>query len=91
MFNYMVMVDMLIIECIYEFLLFVGSLLCSLKVVFDGKCVIYLQGKQFDYECLDLWEYNIVLGELCLLFDFDELLLGEEILLDEEKVCCEWM
>ena len=85
MLNHTVMADTLTIERIYESPSLAGSSPRSLKVAPDGKRVTYLQGKQSDYERLDLWEYNIASGESRLLFDSDELSSGEETLSDEEK------
>ncbi|MEC7468953.1 MAG: DPP IV N-terminal domain-containing protein, partial [Pseudomonadota bacterium] len=85
MLNHTVMADTLTIERIYESPSLAGSSTRSLKVAPDGKRVTYLQGKQSDYERLDLWEYNIASGESRLLFDSDELSSGEETLSDEEK------
>ncbi|WP_370167301.1 DPP IV N-terminal domain-containing protein [Marisediminitalea sp.] len=85
MLNHTVTADTLTIERIYESPSLAGSSPRSLKVAPDGKRVTYLQGKQSDYERLDLWEYNIASGESRLLFDSDELSSGEETLSDEEK------
>ncbi len=85
MLNHTVTADTLTIERIYESPSLAGSSPRSLKVAPDGKRVTYLQGKQSDYERLDLWEYNIASGESRLLFDSDELSSGEEPLSDEEK------
>ncbi len=85
MLNHTVMADTLTIERIYESPSLAGSSPRSLKVAPDGKRVTYLQGKQSDYERLDLWEYNIASGESRLLFDSDDLSSGEETLSDEEK------
>ena len=85
MLNHTVTADTLTIERIYESPSLAGSSPRSLKVAPDGKRVTYLQGKQSDYERLDLWEYNIASGESRLLFDSDDLSSGEETLSDEEK------
>ena len=85
MLNHTVMADTLTIERIYESPSLDGSSPRSLQVAPDGKRVTYLQGKQSDYERLDLWEYNIASGESRLLFDSDDLSSGEETLSDEEK------
>lgn len=42
-----------------------------------------------DYNCYDLWEYNLKDNKNCLLVDFVVLFFGLENLFDEEKVCCE--
>ncbi|GGF59287.1 peptidase S9 [Alteromonas lipolytica] len=77
--------EKLTIERIYESPSLDGSSPRNLQVAPDGKRVTFLQGKQSDYERLDLWEYNIASGTSRLLFDSDELSTGEEALSDEEK------
>ncbi|MDC8832274.1 S9 family peptidase [Alteromonas gilva] len=77
--------DTLTIERIYESPSLAGSSPRNLQVAPDGKRVTYLQGKQSDYEQLDLWEYNIASGQSRLLFDSDDLASGETELSDEEK------
>lgn len=77
--------EKLTIERIYESPSLDGSSPRNLQVAPDGKRVTFLQGKQSDYERLDLWEYNIASGTSRLLFDSDELSSGEETLSDEEK------
>lgn len=73
MFFIVLYVEMFIIECIFFFLLLDGNVFCVLKVLFDGECVIFLKGKVLDYECFDLWEYYIDSGEICMLFNFNDL------------------
>ncbi|MGS2719247.1 DPP IV N-terminal domain-containing protein [Paraglaciecola aestuariivivens] len=75
----------LTIERIFQSPALQGSTQRNLKVSPDGKRVTFLQGKQSDYERLDLWEYNIRTGKTQLLFDSDDLSSGPEILSDEEK------
>ena len=77
--------EKLTIERIYASPSLDGSSPRNLQVAPDGQRVTYLQGKQSDYERLDLWEYNIASGTSRLLFDSDDLSSGEETLSDEEK------
>lgn len=57
----------------------------GLKISPDGERVTFLKGKEDDYERYDLWEYHIASGKTQMLFDSDDLHLGEEVLSDEEK------
>lgn len=75
----------LTIERIYQSPALEGTSPRNLQVSPDGQRVTYLQGKQDDYERLDLWEYNIQSGENRLLFDSNDLSTGDENLSDEEK------
>jgi len=77
--------EKLTIERIYASPSLDGSSPRNLQVAPDGQRVTYLQGKQSDYERLDLWEYNIASGTSRLLFDSNDLSTGEEALSDEEK------
>ena len=57
----------------------------NLSISPDGERVTFLQGKQDDYERLDLWEYHIASGETRMLVNSDDLHQGDEQLSDEEK------
>lgn len=57
----------------------------GLKISPDGSRVTFLQGKESDYERLDLWQYDLATGETSLLYDADDLHQGAENLSDEEK------
>jgi dipeptidyl-peptidase-4 len=73
------------IERIFQSPSLQGAAQKKLKVSPDGKRVTFLQGKETDYERLDLWEYDIISGKTQLLFDSDDLSTGLEVLSDEEK------
>ena len=75
----------LTIERIYSSPSLSGPSIRGLKISPDGSRVTFLQGKESDYERLDLWEYNISTGKKELLFDSDDLHSGVEVLSDEEK------
>jgi dipeptidyl-peptidase-4 len=75
----------LTIERIYQSPSLDGSAPRNLKVSPDGQRVTFLQGKQANYEQLDLWEYNIASGKSRMLFDSNDLIDGEEVLSDEER------
>lgn len=84
-----VYVEKFMLEVIIGLLLLFGLILMKFKVVLDGLCVSFLCGKEVDCNQLDLWVYDIVSGQICLLVDFKVVLFGVEILSDVEKVCCE--
>jgi dipeptidyl-peptidase-4 len=75
----------LTIERIFQSPSLQGASQRKLQVSPDGKRVTFLQGKETDYERLDLWEYDIKSGKTQLLFDSDDLSTGPEVLSDEEK------
>ena len=77
--------DSLTIERIFESPSLDGTAPRNLKVSPDGQRVTFLQGKDTDYEKLDLWEYNIASGKTQMLFDSDSLDATEQELSDEEK------
>ena len=77
--------DSLTIERIFESPSLDGTSPRNLKVSPDGQRVTFLQGKDTDYEKLDLWEYNIASGKTQMLFDSDSLDATEQELSDEEK------
>ena len=62
-----------------------GPTLTKPQVAPDGSRVTFLRGKDRDRNRLDLWEYDIASGETRLLVDSSVVLLGEEVLSDEEK------
>lgn len=62
-----------------------GESIRELKLSPDGSRVTFLQGKDSDYERLDLWEYNLKDGVSRRLFDADDLHTGDENLSEEEK------
>jgi len=57
----------------------------SLTISPDGQRVTFLQGKQDDFERLDLWEYHIASGQTRMLVNSDDLHQGDENLSDEER------
>ncbi len=77
--------DSLTIERIFESPSLDGTAPRNLKVSPDGQRVTFLQGKDTDYEKLDLWEYNIASGKTQMLFDSDSLDATGQELSDEEK------
>jgi dipeptidyl-peptidase-4 len=77
--------DSLSIERIFASPSLEGSAPARLKISPDGKRVTFLQGKDSDYERLDLWEYDIRTRTNQMLFNSDDLSSGPEILSDEEK------
>ena len=77
--------ETLTIERIFSSPALEGAAPRSLKVSPDGKRVTFLQGKETDYERLDLWEYDLKTKKTQMLFNSDELSSGPEELSDEEK------
>ncbi|MGO4891283.1 DPP IV N-terminal domain-containing protein [Flavobacterium sp. W21_SRS_FM6] len=77
--------ETLTIERIFSSPALEGAAPRSLKVSPDGKRVTFLQGKETDYERLDLWEYDLKTKKIQMLFNSDELSSGPEELSDEEK------
>ncbi|MBT0585890.1 S9 family peptidase [Alteromonas oceanisediminis] len=77
--------ESLSIERIYASPALDGTAPDKLTISPDGKRVTFLQGKQDDFERLDLWEYHIDSGETRLLVNSDDLHQGEEALSDEER------
>src|ERR1700722_326987 len=61
-----------------------GPSIAGLKISPDGSRVTYLQGKDQDKDCLDLWEYDIREGRANILVDSSALALAERGLSDEE-------
>ncbi|NCP63330.1 MAG: S9 family peptidase [Paraglaciecola sp.] len=77
--------DTLTIERIFASPSLDGSAPRALRVAPDGKRVTFLQGKESDYERLDLWEYNLQTKQTQMLFNSDDLSSGPENLSDEER------
>jgi len=63
-----------------------GPRVIGAKVSPDGRRVTFLQGKETDFEQLDLWEYNVAADEIRLLVDSEALVSSDDENLSEEEI-----